>query len=109
MKVIVVDAVTVPEVPVIVTGNVPATAVLLAVNVTTLVPVVGLVPNVAFTPVGRPEAASVTLPVKPPVSVTVIASVALAPWTSDRTADDGASVKPDVLPTRVSTLRMLEG
>ena len=46
--------------------------------------VVGLVPNVAVTPLGKPVAVSVTLPVKPPESVTVIVSVALAPWVTKR-------------------------
>ena len=109
MSAIVVDAVVEPEVPVIVIVEIPATAVLLAVNVTTLVPLVGFVPKVAVTPLGKPDAASVTLPVNPPVGVTVIVSVALAPWTSVRLATEGVSVKPDVLPASVSTLRMLEG
>jgi hypothetical protein len=50
--------------------------VALAVHVITLVVVTGLVPNVHVTPEGRPVMASVTLPVNPPVSVTVIVSVA---------------------------------
>ena len=75
----VVDAVSVPEVPLMVIVEVPAAAVLLATNVTTLVPVVGLVPNVAVTPVGSPEAASVTLPLKGLISFTVMVSVPLAP------------------------------
>lgn len=61
---------SVPEVPVIVTVKVPVVAVLLAASVTTLVEVVGLVPNVAVTPEGRPEADKVTLPVNPPEGVT---------------------------------------
>lgn len=75
----VVEAVTLPEVPVMVTVEVPVVAELLAVNVSTLVPVVGLVPNAAVTPVGRPDAARVTLPVNPPTSVTVMVSVAVVP------------------------------
>ena len=98
-----------PEVPVIVIVEVPATAAVLAANVTILVPVVGLVPKVAVTPLGKPDAASVTLPVNPPVSVTVIVSVALLPVLTDRLAAEGASVKPDVLPAKVSTPRMLDG
>src|SRR5215472_13120780 len=92
-----VDAVVVPEVPVMVTVDVPVVAVLLAVNVTTLLPVVGLVPNDAVTPLGKPEAARVTLPVKPPVSVTVMVSVALAPCVTDSDDADGDSVKPGVV------------
>ena len=75
----VVDDVSEPEVPVMVTVEVPVVAVLLAVKVTTLVPVVGLVPKVAVTPVGRPEAVSVTLPLKLFRSVTVMVSVAVLP------------------------------
>jgi hypothetical protein len=40
----------VPEVPVILTGNDPVVAVELAVNVTVLVDVVGLVPKLTVTP-----------------------------------------------------------
>jgi len=72
-------AVVLPDVPVIVTVAVPVVAVLLAVRVSTLVLVVGFVPNDAVTPLGRPEAANVTLPVNPPTSVTVMVSVALLP------------------------------
>jgi hypothetical protein len=54
-----------------------------------------LVPNVAVTPAGIPEAARVTLPVNVPVSLTVIVSVPLAPWTIDSAEADGVSVKPD--------------
>jgi len=75
----VVDAVRVPEVPVIVTVAAPMVAVLLAVSVSTLEPVVGLVAKAAVTPEGRPEAASVTLAVNPLAPVTVIVSVALLP------------------------------
>ncbi len=75
----VVDAVKLPEVPVIVTVAAPMVTVLLAVSVITLEPVVGLVAKAAVTPLGRPDAARVTLPVNPPVSVTVIVSVALLP------------------------------
>jgi len=75
----VVLAVVLPEVPLIVTVDVPAVAVLLAVKVTTLLPVAGLVPNAAVTPLGKPEAVRVTLPLNPPTSVTVTVSVALLP------------------------------
>jgi len=75
----VVVAVKLPEVPVMVTVADPVVAVLLAVSVSTLVPVVGFVPNAAVTPLGRPDAARVTLPVNPPTSVTVIVLVPLPP------------------------------
>jgi len=95
VSVIVVVAVTDPEVPVTVTVNAPVVAVLLAVRVSTLVLVVGFVPNEAVTPLGRPDTASVTLPVNPPVSVTVIVSVPLLPCVIDNEDGDAASVKPD--------------
>ena len=53
--------VTLPEVPVMVTVDVPAVAELLAVSVSTLDAVVGLVPNEAVTPEGNPEAAPAVL------------------------------------------------
>jgi hypothetical protein len=58
---------------------VPVVAVLLAVNVRTLVDVVGLVPKEAVTPLGRAELESVTDPVNPPDGVTVIVLLPLVP------------------------------
>ena len=76
----VVLSVVVPEAPLMVTvTGPPVVAELLAVSVSTLLPVVGLVPNVAVTPLGRPEAARVTLPVNPSTSVTEMLSVAVLP------------------------------
>ena len=90
----VVDAVRVPEVPVTVTVPAPAVAVGLAVSVRMLEPVVGLVPKAALTPLGRPVAARVTLPMKPPKSVTVIVSEALLLCVIANVDADGASEKP---------------
>jgi hypothetical protein len=90
---IVVEAVTLPEVPVIVTVDVPVVAVAAAVNVTTLDPVAGFVPKLAVTPAGRPVAASVTLPVNPFAPVTLTVSVAVLPCTTETLAAVGASVK----------------
>ena len=59
--------------------DVPVVAVLLAVKVRTLVEVVGLVPNEAVTPEGSAEFESVTLPVNPPLGVTVIVELPLLP------------------------------
>ena len=56
-----------PQMPVMVTVAVPVVAVLLAVNVRTLVLVAGFVPNDAVTPDRIPVADRVALPVKPPV------------------------------------------
>lgn len=89
----VVVAVKLPEVPVMVTVAVPVVAVLLAVRVRVLVEVVGFVPNVAVTPLGRPDAASVTLPENPPTSVTVIVLVPLLPWVMVTLLGDAESVK----------------
>ena len=99
-------AVTLPEVPVIVTVAVPVVAVLLAVSVSTLLPVVGLVPNAAVTPLGSPDAARVTLPVNPPTSVTVIVSVALEPALCNRQSGRRwfDSVKPPVGEVTVSAM-----
>jgi hypothetical protein len=52
-----------PEVPVTVTKAVPVAAVGLAVNVSVLLVVAGFVPNDAVTPLGRPDAESVIVPV----------------------------------------------
>ena len=93
VRAIVVVAVSVPDVPVMVSVEVPAADVLPAVSVSTLVPVVGLVPNAAVTPLGKPDAARVTPAVNPPTSVTVIVSVALPPWARDSVEAEGAIVK----------------
>jgi hypothetical protein len=91
---IVVLAFKLPDVPETVTVAVPVVAVLLAVKLTVLVEVVGFVPNVAVTPLGRPDAASVTLPVNPPRSVTVIVLVPAAPpCVIDTLLGEAASVK----------------
>jgi hypothetical protein len=76
----VVDAVSAPEVPLMVTVTGPPTvAVLVAVSVSTLDPVVGLVAKPAVTPLGNPLAARVTLPLNPFAGVTVMVSVLLLP------------------------------
>ena len=83
----------VPEVPVMVTVDEPTAAVLLAVSVSTLELVDDAGLNEAVTPLGKPLAVKVTLPVNPPVSVTVMVSVPLAPWATDKVAAEGLSVK----------------
>src|SRR5271157_1471459 len=79
VRLMVVVFVNVPDVPVIVTVTVPVAAVALADNVNVLVEVVGFGLNAAVTPLGSPDAAKVTLPVKPPCGVTVMPLVALLP------------------------------
>jgi len=54
-----------PEVPVMVTGNVPVVAVLLAVNVKVLDPAVLAGLKEAVTPLGKLDADKLTLPLKP--------------------------------------------
>jgi len=71
--------VVLPEVPVMVIVNAPVVAVLVAVSVSTLLPVVGLVPQTPVTPFGSPDAERLTLPEKPLRSVTVMVSVAVLP------------------------------
>ncbi len=61
----VVVRVRLPDVPVIVTVAVPVAAVALAVKVSVLVVVAGLGLNAAVTPLGKPAAERVTLPLKP--------------------------------------------
>ena len=98
-------AVTEPDVPVIVTVEVPAAAALAAVRVSTLELVVGLVPNDAVTPDGSPEAASVTLPVNPPDGCMVMVSVVLPPWTTVSAEVVGVRVKLGaVVPGMVSAM-----
>jgi hypothetical protein len=75
----VVLAVIVPEVPMMVAVNDPTVAVALAVHISGLVEVGGVVPNVQVTPEGRPEMESDTLPVNPPTSVIVTGSVVVPP------------------------------
>ncbi len=67
----VVAAVRVPDAPLIVTAKVPVAAVALAVSVKVLVEVVGFGLNDAVTPVGKPVAVNVTLPLKPFAGVMV--------------------------------------
>jgi hypothetical protein len=99
----VVDAATAPETPLMVTVTGPPTvAVALAVSVSKLDPVVGLVAKPAVTPVGRPVADRVTAPVNPPSLLTVMVSVLLPPWATDRVPAEGESVKPAPTPLTVT-------
>ena len=68
---------------------------------TTLEAVVGFVPNAAVTPLGRPDAARVTVPVNPPVSVTAIVSVPELPCAMDTLLGEGPRVKPAPVPVTV--------
>jgi len=79
VRVIVVVFVKLPDVPVIVTVTVAVVAVLLAASVNALVMVAGFGLNDALTPLGRPEADKLTLPLKPFCGVTVIVLVPVLP------------------------------
>ena len=83
-----------PEVPVTVTVTVPVVAVLLAVSVSVLVLVALAGLNDAVTPLGRPEAVKLTLPVKPFCGVTVIVIVPLAPCVTVTLPGAAESWKP---------------
>jgi hypothetical protein len=89
----VVEFVKLPEVPVMVTVTVTVDAVLLAVSVNVLVLIVLVGLNEAATPLGKPEADKLTLPLKPFWGVTVIVLVPLVPWVSAKLLGDAESVK----------------
>ena len=81
-----------PDAPVMVTVTVPVTAVLLAVSVSVLVldVLVGL--NDAVTPLGKPDADKLTLPLNPPCGVTVMVLAPLVPCGMDKPVGDAESV-----------------
>ena len=79
--------------PVIVTVALPVVAVLLAVSVSVLVLVVLVGLNEAVTPLGRPDADRLTLPVKPLRGLTVIVLVPLVPWVIVTFAGDAERLK----------------
>lgn len=74
------EAVSLPEIPVMVTVVAPKAAALLAVRVRVAAPVVGFGETDAVTPLGRPEAARLTLPVKPYSGFTYKETVLEVPW-----------------------------
>jgi hypothetical protein len=88
-----------PDVPVMVIVAVPTVAAedAVSVSVEVAVPlaggVTGLVENVAVTPLGNPLALSVVAELKPPVLVTVIVLVPLAPWVTVTDAGDALTLK----------------
>lgn len=120
MREIVVAFAKLPEVPVIVTGNVPTAAVPAAVRVRVLV--VAVVPglNDAVTPAGSPDADKLTLPLKPNCGVMVMVFVPLVPCVmvmllkdveSEKFGDGGAGVVRETLSkvavAREDVLRLL--
>ena len=89
----VVVCVSKPDVPVIVTVALPVAAVLLALRVSVLDPVVLAGLNDAVTPDGSPEALSATLPLKPFCGEIVTELVPLAPCVTLNEAGDAAIEK----------------
>ena len=79
VRVIEVVFVKLPDVPVIVTLTVFVVTALVAASVNALVMVAGFGLNDALTPLGRPEADKLTLPLKPFCGVTVIVLVPVLP------------------------------
>jgi hypothetical protein len=103
VRAMVVVAVSVPEVPVMVTvTGPPAVAVFVAVSVSTLELVAGLMAKDAVTPLGRPLAARVTAPLNPPSSFTVMVSVVLPPWGTVSEGAVGDRMKPVPTPVTVT-------
>ena len=80
--------VKVSDVPLMVTVDVPVVAAALAVSVNVLVLVVLFGLNEAVTPLGKPEADKLTLPVKPFCGATVIVLVPMVPCTMVMLAGD---------------------
>jgi hypothetical protein len=84
--------VNVPELPVTVTVELPGPAAALAVSVNVLMLVVLVGLNDAATPLGRPEADRLTLPLKPFCGATEMVLVALAPCVTLTLAGDAEMV-----------------
>jgi hypothetical protein len=82
-----------PEVPVTVTVAVPATTEVPATSVRVLVPVVLAGLNDAVTPLGSPDAARLTRPLKPFCGPTVRILMPLFPWATPRLLGDAERLK----------------
>ena len=93
--------------PVIVTVKVPMLAAPLAVRVSVLVLVVLVGLKDAVTPLGKPDADKLTLPLKPFCGVTVIMLVPLAAWKTLTLLGDADSVKVPTLFTVSETVVVL--
>ena len=92
MREIVVVCVKLPDVPAMVTVTVPVVAVPLAVSVKLLVLVVLPGLKEAVTPLGKPDADKLTLPLKPFCGVTAIVLAPLAPCVTVKLLGDAESV-----------------
>ncbi len=89
------------------TWELPIAAVALAVRVSVVVAAVAPRANVAVTPAGRPEAASVTVPENPPTVVKVSVALPDAPCAMPSVAGEAEIEKPDVCPTVTPILNVL--
>ena len=107
-----VELLELPDVPVMVTVTVPVVAVLLAVSVKALLDVAGFGVNVAVTPLGRPEADRLTLPLKPFCGVTLMVLEPAVPCVMVKLLGEADSTKPVVgadpgqLFTKLAALRV---
>ena len=81
-----------PDTPVTVTGTVPVVAVLLAVSVNVLLPVVLIGLNDAVTPLGKPDADKLTLRLNPYSGVTMMVLALLPPCVIAKLLGDAESV-----------------
>jgi hypothetical protein len=106
VRAMVVDAVSVPEVPVMVTVTVleVTSADVLAVTVSTCVPAAVPAAKEAVTPLGRPAAARETVPEKLPTTVTVIVLVPLLSCATETLAGEADSVKLGAAATVKATI-----
>ena len=99
-----------PEAPVMLMVAVPVAAAADVARVSKLVLVVGLVAKEAVTPLGRPDAESVTLPENPLAGVTAMVVFPEPPWvtvTLEGEAEivkSGTGAEPGQLLTRLATL-----
>lgn len=90
-----VELVRFPEVPVILTAARPVAAPAVAVRVRGIAPE-EMAPKEAVTPAGRPEAAMLILPLKPPRAATATEMFAAPPWSRftlavvDESVNEGA-------------------
>ena len=98
-----------PEAPLIVTVKVPTAAVALAVRVRVLEPAVLAGLKDALTPLGRPAANKVTVPLNPLSGLTMTVLVPLLPWTTVKLFGDAPKVKlPAGLTVRVIVVLFVE-
>jgi len=94
-------------VPVTVTVEVPAVAVLLAVRVSVLAPVAGFGLNEAVKPAGRPETVRLTALLKPFCAPMLMVVVVLEPWVTLTLLGEAESVKFGPAPTVSETVAVL--